>query len=144
MSQTVTQQRMEIVKAPRFGVIDPTTGHMMHPDDAALHCAIGPDQGDPPPGASPPRGPPFRGAPRGGGPPFGGLPGGGGGGGPPHGHSGIRGPAPQNNNNKLIGNPPIVFTGERDKAEAFLTQWDLFVGINLHTEVMCDYYQRSM
>src|ERR1700761_4402462 len=145
MSQTVTQQRMEIVKAPRFGVIDPTTGHMMHPDDAALHCTIGPDQGDPPPGASPPRGPPFGGAPGGGGPPFGGHPGGGGGGGgPPHGHPGVGGPIPQNNNSKLIGNPPIVFNGERDKAEAFLTQWDFFIGINLSTEVMHDYYQRSM
>ena len=37
MSQTVTQQRIEIVEAPRFGPIDPTTGHVMDPDDAALH-----------------------------------------------------------------------------------------------------------
>ena len=43
MSQTVTQQRIEIVEAPRFGPIDPTTGHVMDPDDAAIHQAIGPD-----------------------------------------------------------------------------------------------------
>ena len=134
MSQTITQQHVEIVEAPRFGVIDPSTGHMMDPDDAALHRAIGPDQGDPPPGRG---GPPFGGAPGGGGPPFGGNPGGGGGGGgPPHGQLPPgRGPAPQSNN-KLIGNAPIVFTGEQDKAESFLTQWDLFVGINLNTDTM--------
>ena len=37
MSQTVTQQRIEIVEAPWFGAIDPVTGHVMDPDDAALH-----------------------------------------------------------------------------------------------------------
>ena len=74
MSQTVTQQRIEIVEAPQFGPIDPTTGHVMDPDDAAIHRVIGPDRGDPPPNGG---GPPFGGAPGGGGPPFGGNPGGG-------------------------------------------------------------------
>src|SRR6201996_4529444 len=119
MSQTVTQQHIEIVEAPCFGVIDPTTGHMMDTDDAALHRAIGSDQGDPPSGGG---GPPYGGAPSGGGSPFGGNPGGGGGGGPPHGHPLLGGgQASQANNSKLIRNPPAVFAGEHDKAEHFLT-----------------------
>ena len=96
----------------------------MDPDDAALHRAIGPDHGDPPPNRG---GPPFGGAPGGGGPPFGGNPGGGGGGGPPHRHPlPGGGQVPQASNGKLIGNPPPVFSGERDKAKHFLTQWRLF------------------
>ena len=143
MSQTVTQQRIEIVEASRFRPMDPTTGHMMDPDDAALHRAIGLDRRDPPPSG---RGPPFGGNPGGGGPPFGGNPGGGGGGGgPPHRHPlPGGGQAPQAGNGKLIGNPPAVFAGERDKAEHFLTQWRLFAGINLNNEAIWDYYQRSM
>ena len=46
MSQTVVAQAAPIV-APTFGVIDPTTGHMMNPDNVAVHWEIGPDQGDP-------------------------------------------------------------------------------------------------
>ena len=38
----------------------------------------------------------------------------------------------------------MVFSGERDKAEHFLTQWRLFAGINLNNEAIRDYYQRSM
>ena len=115
----------------------------MDPDDAAIHRAIGPDRGDPPPNRGDP---PFGGAPGGGGPPFGGNPGGGGGrGGPPHGHPlPGEGQAPPASNGKLIGNPPAVFSGERDKAEHFLTQWRLFAGINLNNEAIRDYYQRSM
>ena len=114
----------------------------MDPDNAAIHRAIGPDHGDPPPNRG---GPPFREAPRGGGPPFGGAPGGGGGGGPLHGHPlPGGGQAPQAGNGKLIGNPPAVFPGERDEAEHFLTQWRLFAGINLYNEAIQDYYQRSM
>ena len=37
-----------------------------------------------------------------------------------------------------------MFSGERDKAEHFLTQWRLFAGINLNNEAIRDYYQRSM
>ena len=36
MSQTVVAQAAPIV-TPTFGVIDPTTGHMMNPDDVAVH-----------------------------------------------------------------------------------------------------------
>ena len=102
----------------------------MDPDDAALHRAIGPDHGDPPPNR--------EGNPEGEGPPFGGNPGGGGGGGGPlHGHPlPGGGQAPQASNGKLIGNPPAVFSGECDKAEHFLTQWRLFAGINLNNEAI--------
>ena len=107
----------------------------MDANDAAIHRAIGPDRGDPPPNRG---GPPFEGASGGGRPPFGGNPGGGGGGGEPlHGHplSG-GGQAPQASNGKVIENPPAVFSGERDKAEHFLTQWRLFAGINLNNEAI--------
>ena len=109
----------------------------MDPDDAALHRAIGPDRRDPPPNR--------EGNP-GEGPPFGGNPGGGGGGGGPlHRHPlPGGGQALQASNGKLIGNPPAVFSGERDKAEHFLTQWRLFAGINLNNEAIRDFYQRSM
>ena len=74
----------------------------MDPDNAAIHRAIGPDQGDPPPNGGDP---PLGRAPGGGGPPNGGnLGGGGGGGGPPHGHPlPGGGQAPQAGNGKLIG-----------------------------------------
>ena len=115
----------------------------MDPDDAAIHRAIGPDCGDPPPNRE---GPPFEEASEGEGPPFGGNPGGGEGeGGPLHGHSlPGGGQAPQAGNGKLIENPSAVFSGECDKAEHFLTQWRLFAGINLNNGAIWDYYQRSM
>jgi hypothetical protein len=31
---------------------------------------------------------------------------------------------------KFIGNPPTPFTGDRTKAEDFLTQWGLYCGAN--------------
>ena len=42
MNQTIATWPA-ITAAPSFGVIDPTMGHMMDPDDAAIHRAIGPD-----------------------------------------------------------------------------------------------------
>jgi hypothetical protein len=72
-----------------------------------------------------------------GGGPFGGPPGGGGGpiGGPPMpmppapppgGHAG----------DKLVGNPPIIFTGDCSKAEQFITQWQLYEGVNITNTLM--------
>ena len=43
-----------------------------------------------------------------------------------------------------MGNPPAVFTGVQAKAEHFLTQWKLYISINLNTIVMSDFYQCSM
>ena len=82
MSNTVTVQEATATQQP-FGVLDPVTGHMMDPDDTAIHRAIGPDQPDPLPGRGP-SGLPFpgRGFPAG---PLGGGEGFPGGEGPPGG-----------------------------------------------------------
>ena len=145
MSNTFTVQAATATQPP-FGVLDPITGHMMDPDDTAIHRAIGPDQPNPLPGRGPlglpfserefPAGPPggIGGFPSGGGPPGGGLP-----------HAGPRGGGnPGRGLDKLVGNPPGVFTGIRAKAEHFLTQWKLYVSVNISNLTIANYYQRSM
>jgi hypothetical protein len=146
------------------GTINPITGHV-NDDDAALYRAIGPDQPDPPSvggtdrttqipfgwirpqagGMPDPRryiyggppaglfGPPGRGPP-GGGPP---------GGGPPIPIP----PAPLvggGRNDKLVGNTPLIFKGERSRAEEFITQWQLYEGVNITNDLMRNAYQRAM
>jgi hypothetical protein len=156
MSNTLT---MEVPA----GTINPVTGHV-DADDAALFRAIGPDQPDPPSisgtertthvpfgwirpqggGMPEPRryiyggGPP----PPGGGPP---PPGGGPpGGGPPMPIP----PAPVigggGRNDKLVGNTPLIFKGERNRAEEFITQWQLYEGVNITNDLMRNAYQRAM
>jgi hypothetical protein len=83
-----------------------------------------------------------------GGPP-GGFPGGfPGGGGPPGGFPGGRGPpapvplppapvVPGGQGDKLVGNPPLIFKGDQDKAEEFITQWQLYEGVNITNDLMC-------
>ena len=123
MSNTITVQAATITQQP-FGVLDPITGQMMDPDDAAIHRAIGPDQPDPLPGRELP-GLPFLGRGFPAGPPegSGGFPGGGGL--PGEGLPNV-GPGGEGNHkrgsDKLVGNPPKVFTRIRAKAEHFLTQ----------------------
>jgi hypothetical protein len=155
------------------GTINPTTGHV-DADDAALYRAIGPDQPDPPSvggtdrttnipfgwirpqGGAPPIGRryiyggppagPFARPPSGpgGGPPFGG---------PPFGGPPFRGPpmpippAPViggGKNDKLVGSTPLIFTGEWSKAEEFMTQWQLYEGVNITNDLMRNTYQRAM
>jgi hypothetical protein len=147
------------------GTINPITGHMENADDLALHRAIGPDQPDPPSSAGrsrsePPRipfgwprgGPPYQGPPGGG---FGGPPGGGGpfrgppgGGGPPGGPPMPMPAAPPipaaPHDSKLVGNPPIIFKGEKSQAEEFITQWELYEGVNINNTLMRNTYQRAM
>jgi hypothetical protein len=149
------------------GTINPVTGHV-NEDDVALYQAIGPDQADPPSTqgrrTEPPRipfgwvrpplgGPPGGGFPGGGGPPGGGFPGGGGppgggfpgGGGPP-----VPVPLPPapvvpgGRGDKLVGNPPLIFKGNRDAAEEFITQWQLYEGVNITNDLMRNAYQRAM
>ncbi|KAH9025153.1 hypothetical protein EDB85DRAFT_2149956 [Lactarius pseudohatsudake] len=126
--------------------LNPYTGERYTEEDLALHRAVGPDQDDPPSG----------GGRRGGWPPDDGLLGGGrglprgprgrgfGGGGPPAGFGGgppggwppVGGPPvgpvapPPGGNSKFVGQPPEVFTGDRTKTEEFLTQWELYWGVN--------------
>jgi hypothetical protein len=158
MSNTLT---MEVPA----GTINPTTGHV-DADDAALYRAIGPDQPDlPSVGGTdrtnipfgwirpqggimpeprryiyggPPAGPfgPPGGGPPGRGPPGGGPPGGG----PPMPIP----PAPVINggrNDKLVGNTPLIFTGECSRAEEFITQWQLYKGVNITNDLMQNAYQ---
>jgi hypothetical protein len=95
--------------------------------------------GPPLPGRGPPGGP-F--GPPGGGPPGGpfGPPGGG----PPMPIP----PAPVvgggGRNDKLVGNTPLIFKGERSKAEEFITQWQLYEGVNITNDLMRNAYQRAM
>jgi hypothetical protein len=96
---------------------------------------------------------------RGGGPPGGGPPGrplGPPGGGPPGGPFGPPGggppapipPAPVvgggGRNDKLVGNTPLIFKGERSRAEEFITQWQLYEGVNITNDLMRNAYQRAM
>ena len=88
--------------------IDPVTGHVPGADPAdnlAIFRAFGPDQPDPPPGN------------RGGG-------GGGGRGAPPPGPGGAGhgAPLPPHVDNKLYGQSPDIFTGDKRKAREFITQ----------------------
>jgi hypothetical protein len=156
MSNTLT---MEVPA----GTINPVTGHV-DADDAALFRAIGPDQPDPPSisgtegtthvpfGWIRPQGGGMPGPRRyiyGGGPP---PPGGG----PPGGPFGPPGggppmpipPAPVGGgggrNDKLVGNTPLIFKGERSKAEEFITQWQLYEGVNITNDLMRNAYQRAM
>jgi hypothetical protein len=159
MSRTLTMPVL-------MGTINPITGHV-NEDDVALYQAIGPDQADPPSTQGrrsehpripfgwvrPPLGGPPGGFP-GGGPPGGGFPGGGGGfpggGGPPGGGPPAPVPLPPalivpgGRGDKLVGNPPLIFKGDRDKAEEFITQWQLYEGVNITNDLMRNAYQRAM
>jgi hypothetical protein len=151
MSNTLT---MEVPA----GTINQTTGHV-DTDDVALYRAIGPDQPDPPSTmgrrSDPPRIPfgwvrPPMGGPPGGFPRGGGFPGG-----PPGGFPGGGGPPmpvplppapviPGGRGDKLVGNPPLIFKGNRDAAEEFITQWQLYEGVNITNDLMRNAYQRAM
>jgi hypothetical protein len=150
------------------GTINLVTRHV-DKDNTALFRAIGPDQPDPPSVGSTDRtmhipfgwlrphgnGPPegrwyiYRGPPHGPpGGPFGGPPGGGPFGGPPGG--GPPAPLPPapviqaGRNDKLVGNTPLIFTGECSKAKEFITQWQLYEGVNITNDLMRNAYQRAM
>jgi hypothetical protein len=154
MSRTMTME-------PAAGTINPHTGHMempMHPDEVALHRAIGPDQADPhqtedvevhqeyhsdgrvvdhqdkaqeedhsaedhQEGRTTWWWRTARGTPI----PMPQAP-------QPGGHHG----------DKLVGNPPVIFTGDRSKAEQFITQWQLYEGVNITNTLMRNPYQRAM
>jgi hypothetical protein len=99
-------------------------------------------------GGPPGRGPPVGGPPGGPfGPPGGGPPGG------PFGPPGGGPPAPippapvvggGGRSDKLVGNTPLIFKGERSRAEEFITQWQLYEGVNITNDLMRNAYQRAM
>jgi hypothetical protein len=163
MSNTLT---MEVPA----GTINPITGHV-DADDVALYRAIGPDQPDLPSisgtdrtthvpfgwirpqggGMPEPRRNIYRGPAAG---PFARFPGGGPPGqGPPGGGPPGRGPpmpipaAPivgGGRNDKLVGNTPLIFTGDHSRAEEFITQWQLYKGVNITNDLIRNAYQRAM
>jgi hypothetical protein len=120
-----------------FGWIRPQGGGMPDPR-RYIYGGGGPPGGGPPAGGPP--GGPF--GPPGGGPP--GRPFGPPGGGPP---APIP-PAPVvgggGRSDKLVGNTPLIFKGERSRAEEFITQWQLYEGVNITNELMRNAYQRAM
>jgi hypothetical protein len=100
--------------------------------------------GGPPAGAFPGGAFPRWGPPGGGGPPGGwGPPGGGGppGGVPPRGGPPPLLPVQMQGTDKLVGNPPHIFTGDRTKSEEFITQWEMYEGVNISNNLMHIAYQ---
>jgi hypothetical protein len=51
---------------------------------------------------------------------------------------------PGGRNDKLVGNTPLIFTGDRTKAEEFITQWQLYEGVNITNDLMRNAYQQAM
>src|SRR6202012_5027745 len=94
-------------------------------------------------GGFPGRGFPSGGGPLGGGPLSGGFPGGGG---PPSGGfpGGGGGPPAGGLDNKLIRSPPDIFNGDRTKTKSFLSQWEIYRGVNAMSQVMVVPYSRAM
>jgi hypothetical protein len=127
-----------------FGWIRPQGGGM---PEARRYINGGPPAG---PFARPLGGPPSGGFPGGGfpggGPPGGGFPGGG----PPGGGPPMPAPIPPapvvggGRNDKLVGNTPLIFTGDHSRAEEFITQWQLYEGVNITNDLIRNAYQRAM
>ena len=49
----------------------------------------------------------------------------------------------QNTGDKLIGNPPPIFTGEHTKSEAFMSDWKKYRRANKDTTCMAEPYARA-
>ena len=83
------------------------------------------------------------------GPPGGGNPGGrggnpGGGGGNPRAGGGGGGGQPAPPHDKLSGQQPIIFEGDRRKSEAFMQEWNIYWGINWFTPQMNNPFSRVL
>ena len=131
----------------REGAINPLTGHMYINDDVAAFCALQPDRPDPPTQPFSGCGFPVRSTriPGGGNP---GLPGGvppGGGRGGGGGNPGVPATATggQNPGDKLIGNLPPIFTGDRTKSEVFMSDWKKYRHTNKDMTRMAEPYARA-
>jgi hypothetical protein len=166
-----TQTQTQVQEEPPYIRINPVTGHAMNIDEDTaknIRRALGSDHTDPPdehqhtsilcwqfqvPGNAscqpfhPPLQPPPRRPEGGGGGGGGGGRGGGGGGGglpapagpglfPPHGRA--------LDTNKFLGSEPEAFTGDRTKVESFLTQWELYCGVNANNTAIQNQYQKTM
>ncbi len=78
----------------------------------------------------------------------GGGPPGSGRGGPPGGGGPLgRGPpaaGPGGGGAKLASNPPQVFDGERNRTQLFLSQWEIYWGLNYTVDIMAEPYKRVL
>jgi hypothetical protein len=45
---------------------------------------------------------------------------------------------------KFLGSEPEAFTGDRTKVESFLTQWELYCGVNTNNAAIQNQYQKTM
>ena len=132
MATFTIQKAQETITLPP---INPATGHHFTDDKVAIHRAIAPDIRDPPSAERP-----MRNLRRGNDEDDDNF-GGGGGGGPLQGLGG-GGPLPQAHplSKKFVGNTLIIFTGDRSKMEQFLTQWELYWGVNNNNLLMRNAY----
>ena len=53
-------------------------------------------------------------------------------------------PLPPHVDNKLYGQSPDIFTGDKQKAREFITQWDLYWSLNFNAAMMRTPYTRAM
>ena len=143
---TEAQTTMQTIRA---GSINPLTGHMYTNDDVVAFCTLQPNRLDPPTQPFTGWGLPVWSArtPFGGNPgiPKGVPPGGGGGGGGdnPGGPTAVpQGTGGQGD--KLIGNPPSIFSGDQAKSEAFMSEWKKYHQANQETTGMMEPYARAM
>ena len=65
----------------------------------------------------------------------------GGGGGPP---GGAAGPGQAGGGAKLVGNPPQVFDGTRNRTQLFLSKWEIYWGLNYTADIMAQPYTRVL
>ena len=104
--------------------IDPVTGHVPGADPAdnlAIFRAFGPDRPDPPHENGGSGGEGSGGSGRG---------------------AGHEAPLPPYVDSKLYGQSPDIFTGDKQKAQEFVTQWDLYWSLNYSTMMMRTPYTR--
>jgi hypothetical protein len=167
-----TQTQTQVREEPPYIHINPVMGHAMNVDDDTaenIHRALGSDHADPPdeqrntdiprwqfqiPGHAnrQPFYPPLQPPPqrlRGGGDGDGGGGGSGGGGGgggglPAPAGPGLFPPHRRAPDMKFLGSEPEAFTGDRTKVESFLTQWELYCGVNANNAAIQNQYQKTM
>jgi hypothetical protein len=167
-----TQTQTQVREEPPYIRINPVTGHAVNVDEDTaenIRRALGSDHADPPdeqpstnipqwqfqipgdanrqpfhPPPQPPPRRPDRGSVGGSGGGGGGGSGGGGGGLPAPTGPGLFPPYGRAPDMKFLGSEPEAFTGDRTKVESFLTQWELYCGVNTNNAAIQNQYQKTM
>ena len=52
--------------------------------------------------------------------------------------------APQAHQGKLVGEPPIIYDGDRKKMTLFINEWELYWAVNNDNALMINPYRRAM